>query len=205
MYSRDKPLFMKVSVYDSIEGQKKSIANQAEKIPEERLLNEDLNLLVQELARQHSVAVPTIDRSEISASEPQEVEIDFRGGDDFRFNRHGARRVKGTSVTLRVPFTGDKEAFYVRPTRASLPPPQATVVQPELQLTFSGVDLNAQQVKSEFESALNEIDAHLATLRTDFQAFNSQVVDLAQGLLTERKKRIQQRKDFADGLGYRIR
>jgi hypothetical protein len=51
-------------------------------------------------------------------------------------------------IELCVPFTGDKDFFFIRPTTFDMNPPRAIVSNDYVTLRVSGQNLSAQAVKS---------------------------------------------------------
>ena len=73
------------------------------------------------------VDVPELRKDEIEA-EQEVTKINIQH-DMHRavFDRSQPTYINGTKIGISVPFSGDKEIFYVQPTRFNLSPPHAIV------------------------------------------------------------------------------
>src|SRR5476649_1206433 len=174
---RDELLFCKYDNFGVVESQKGEIKKAAAALSEGRLRGEPLDVLAEELANRFTIDVPSLDEAGITVSPPREVDIEV-GGRGFDYGYSGTRTVKGTTVTFRVPYQGDKILFSVRPSTFNLAPPHATIRDGALEMTFSGPTLNSAQVKSEFEAALKSIKEYLGWQERDFSQFNASVKQL---------------------------
>jgi hypothetical protein len=191
-------------MFGVIEGQKQTVAKAVEAIDEESLREEPLDALADELAQKHTIDVPVIAEDGITVSPPREVEVTPNRNQMFAFDDYSGRTMKGISVTFRVPYTGDKILFSVRPTTFTLNPPRATIDGNVVEVSFSGINLDSARIKAEFENTLRSIKDYLANQARDVSTFNAGLKQLAYNYLQARKSRLKQNDDLVSGLGYRV-
>jgi hypothetical protein len=205
---RDAPsdiLFHRQDIFSTIEAQKQAVTHAAEDVPEGRLRTESLDALADEVAANFQIEVPQLIEEEISVSPPREVEIELNRSQRFDYGFDGTRSVKGTSVTFTVPFKGDAEMFFVRPSSFTLNPPRGEVCGTALEHTVSGVTLDQGAVKSDFEGFLRSVKEYLGSQVKEVNSFNSSAKGLAYSTLQARKQRLQKGDDLVSGLGYKIK
>lgn len=112
-----------------------------------------INNLCDYLITKYSIEVPALDEAAIHIDR-HDVQIN-------RTDIFGDRFVaSGTTIDVIVPFTGEKDAFGIRPTTASLNPPRAVVGDHQLLLKITGAELNPEQVRAQIQSTLDEITTH---------------------------------------------
>ena len=80
--------------------------------------------------------------------------------------------VTGTEVVVEVPFSGDPEMFKVRPSTSNMNPPRGDVRGNTITFRSWGENMNAQQVRSELDRWLADINQYLQWQRNSFKNFN---------------------------------
>ena len=198
-------LFNKADTYSVFEGQKRAMAKAVEELPAKRVLDDADQALAGELAKKFTIDVPQLREDGITVSPPREVDVDVSR--DFRraVYGHGPHHVKGISVTFSVPFIGDQEMFFVRPNSFDTAPPRGQVGQTFLEVTYSGVDLNAEDLKRQFADFLASTKKYLGWHSESVTPFNNSLHRLAADYLAARKARLSHSEQLVGSLGYEVK
>ena len=75
--------------------------------------------------------------------------------------------LKGTQVTVRIPFTGNRELYYCRPSTFNYNPPSGRVGDAHLELSFEQLEADVEQLKAEYERVLHSVNQYCGWIRTD--------------------------------------
>jgi len=204
-YRDDELLFYKADMHAALESQRRAVASAVEEVSAKRIVDEPIEALVAELAAKLQINLPQLQEAEITVSPPREVSVDVSG--DFRravYGR-GPHMVKGTSVTFSVPFLGDRELFYVRPTTFDSAPPRAKLRGNVLEVTYSGTDLGADDLKRRFAEFLSSVKKYLDWQSQSVTSFNNDLPKIAMERLSARKERLSQANDLVGSLGYKVK
>jgi TIR domain len=121
------------------------------------------------------------------------------------FDRGRPFYIRGTEITISVPFKGDPDFFRIRPSHYNLNPPRGQVDGQEIRMTFTRTDANAPAVKSEYEATVRDINQHLAWLRASVEQFNSKIGQQIQPLLSQRKQKVIANEGMVASLGLPVK
>lgn len=161
------------------------------------LLGASPNDVLDELEEKFRIRVPTL--------KPLSTEIDQEAA-KVEVSRDWSRHIiEGTSITFFVPFEGDPELFYCRPSSFTLNPPRADVRQGELVLGYTRLDHDAEAAKREYYADLASIQKYLESQRMQSQQYNDTLRAKLQELITERRERLLRDKGMAAALGFPMR
>lgn len=117
-------LFFEYDWFSVAENQKKALREEVASYDGNLLLNTSVEDLVDYFVKKYRIEVPSLDRDGIVADQ-REAKIDVTHRFDYGGSGRGARHVTGTAVEITVPFTGEAEAFKIRPTTYNHNPPRA--------------------------------------------------------------------------------
>jgi hypothetical protein len=107
--------------------------------------------------------------------------------DYFSRGYDGVRQVQGTMVELRVPFTGDKDFFFVRPASYDSGPPRAIVETDHLIIQVAGGNLIQASVKQELDRTLDSVEKYLSWQRNSATELNNSLPALIRSAVEQRK------------------
>jgi hypothetical protein len=191
-------LFCQVEWYPLAESQKAKMLQEIRNLPEHQVLNTPIDDLAAHLEQKYIINVPVIDETgiHVDSHDTQLDRVDIFGD---RFT------ASGTQIDVIVPFTGNGEAFTIRPTTASLNPPRAVVRGQQLHLNITGVELNADQVRGQIRSALGEIKTHLDCLRSNAAALNNELAPLARAHVEQRRQKFLADRNLVASLGFPLK
>ena len=164
--ARDDYLFSGVDWFSVEEHQKNQLQNDVASYDDNRLLNTSVDDLCDYFAEKYRVNVPVLQRDAIVADQ-REAEVDVTHRFDYISHRPGPHLVPGTTVEITIPFTGDEQAFTIRPTTYSMNPPRATLRGDSVVVEITGIDMSADKVRSEIDSAIASIEGYLENLRKE--------------------------------------
>ena len=198
-------LFAKVDWHRVLEHQIEQMASEIDSIPSNRLLNTSVDDLADYLLEKFKLDVPVLDEQGIYADQ-HESQIDVRQDfDRIIFDRGQPFHISGTSVVITVPFRGDHNIFDIRPTSYSLNPPCAAVNDNHLTLTITGTDLTPEQLRTEIDSRLADINTNLKRQRADAAGFNDQLCTKAHDHIQRRREKLLADQNLVAGLGFPLK
>jgi len=117
----------------------------------------------------------------------------------------GPTYIKGTEVIFNVPFSGDKEFFFVRSTTHDFSPPRAAVDGMMIRFSFRGAELISEQVRKNFDGELGSVKTYLGWQANDVKPFNDGLGSLASQWTSARCEKIQRAQAVVCSLGFPIK
>lgn len=185
-----------------IENQRNSLRKEVEQMDANRLLNTSPADLSKYLVEKYDLTAPVLRRDDWSADE-HETQIDVRN-DQNRWVTDRSRPclIPGQRVTVEVPFDGEADLFYARPSSFSSMLPRAEIRGNSIFLSFDIAHDGLQRaVKQETEKILNDIEQHLTWVRNDVHGFMQGLAREADGAIASRRERILANQGRAASLG----
>lgn len=163
----------------------------------DQILNTNSETTVNYFIDKHRITVPTIDR--------ENIEIDDR--EVLRtFQDYGRTiQTKITEIIVTVPFQGTAEIFRVRPTTYRMSSPIAKVFPNHLTFTVHAENRNADQIRNEIETTLDDIDFNLNNLRKDVSNIQNQLPDTTRQFVESRRKKLLADRNLVSELGYKLK
>lgn len=198
-------LFNEIDIYAVMEEQKRSLKIAVAAAPELMASIPDEEVIAT-FVKRFEVEVPTLLEGEVSISE-EEIDLDI-SGDPRRmiFDRNRPFYIKGTELTVHVPFHGEKIFFRVKPSIFSLSPPRGIVLDGELQLKFTFPnDSPPADLKSNLDRAMLDVKQHLQRLRDSAAQLHSELPGLVTHAWQQRKSQFVSKTQVVLGLGLPIR
>lgn len=194
-------LFSGVSVFDVIANQKRRLRDQLVRLP---VYDLDRTDLPQRLASEYGMDVPVLDEGRKYAKQRQ-TQVDVsRDPRRFVTDRSRPFYMLGTELSIFVPFSGDPEVFNIRPSSFDLNPPQGDVLGNELCFTYTFVDAPAS-LASECERTISQVKKYLDWLRPSAAQLKTELEQLAQSLVDQRKQQTAEHARVLDSIGIPIR
>lgn len=184
-------LFSNAILSDVLENQKQEMKNEIQELDQDYLLNVSETDLCAHLIDKYGIEPPALRRQDIYVQHHGETNVDVR--EDFRravYDRSRPSYVKGTLVTIAVPFDGEAGCFQLRANTFSLNPPRGKVSGQEILLTYAGADLTAEQLKQTYERDVSHIESSLQATRGQLRAFNDDLPRLVQEAVSSRKRKL---------------
>lgn len=174
-------------------------------IPADRFEQEDDVVMAAYVASKLVVSPIRLDKSAITVSS-REAKIDVRHDPNRFFHDMSVPHfADGLEVTYHVPFTGDRELLYCRPSSYTLNPPRAVVETRELTFPIDAPDRDVAATKARFESALAAVEGYLGNLAPDLEDHNSSLQTEMIGLVQARRRDLAKVKTDLSALGFPVK
>ncbi|MBV8798472.1 MAG: hypothetical protein JO208_01490 [Alphaproteobacteria bacterium] len=201
----DELLFWGRNWYTQTEAQKAGVIKKANSYFRGMFDKASLDQLADALVEEFNLVPPTVyvDRLDVSQREV-ELDVSRRGGYDYGF-MHESRYVKGTAISVRIPFEGDAGMFQVRPTSMTLNPPRGRVEGGYVTFEISGVNLSRETVKAEIDQRVKSTVDYVDFQRKSIGNFPAELRRCAYEALQQRLDKLTADQDLVSGLGYAIR
>jgi hypothetical protein len=188
---RTPPLFNSVGIFDVIEHGKAEVKELVRRLDTSEIEAEGT---AERVIAPLLLDIPVLDEA-AKYAESREVDVDV-SGDPFY--------IKGTEITVAIPFKGDPEAFRIRPTAFNLNPPFGHIKGHELRLVFiitnPGMNINAEVVRT-----IAQVKQYLDWLRPSADQMKGGLTQVAQSLISQRKQQASTHAQIVGGLGIPIR
>jgi hypothetical protein len=113
--------------------------------------------------------------------------------------------VPGERVDVHIPFRGDAQLFYARPSSFTSGPPRAVVENGELILRFESPSDAPQDVRPLVDQTLAEIGRYLGWQHTMICAHNDGLASTAEAAIQSRRQRLLAQAHRASALGIPVR
>lgn len=183
-------LFSRVSIFDVLRHRESALKAAVNQLDAESLQAMPEEELVRDLASDFKLQVPVLEEENASTSH-REVDIDV-SQDPMRmiFDRGHPFFVKGTQITISIPFKGDSDMFQITPSTFSTSPPQGEVQGGDILLRYTRTDNNAGAIKTDYERTLTEIKKHLSWLGESVADFNTKIGEQVRALVTGRRQQL---------------
>jgi hypothetical protein len=200
----EETLFGKFEIGDVLTNRGKAMLKDISSYDADSLLNTSPEDLAAFFAEKYEVDVPELSRdgTTVESSEIQ-IDVTYDRGRHFIDEEH--HYVRGTQVIYHVPFSGERQLFFVRPKTWGFNPPQAAVHEHELQLVQEGEDLKDAEVIASFDSVLGDIERNLGYLRTSVNPFNLDMETTARRQIDSRRKYLLDMRRLTESLGFPLK
>ena len=195
-------LFHKYDMTAVTHGQLETARKEIASYEANRLLNTSTDDLVAYFANKYRLDVPTLHRDQAAVDQCEGlVQVPDYFSDDYG----RPRAVTGTHIELTVPYSGDREMFFVRPNTFDFNPPRASVGEGHVTLMVTGRALEPEQVKKALETALSEIEKYFGWQKPTLDQFNSQLEHNVREAIEARKKKLLADRSLVANLGFPLK
>lgn len=203
-YRELESLFSQSRISEILEARRSAVSKEVASVPRPELMSPSFAKRVQDLVEKFRVNVPVLGTNAITVTKPRDAEIDVSG--DPRRHAFGSRPkyVKGVEVSFLIPYSGDRNIFYARPSKFDYSPPRAMVGSAQLEIPFSDVTIDTTQTRTEFDRILNSLQEYLGWLRADVEEFNASLGQFAADCAKERRRNVQESEDAVRALGFPV-
>jgi hypothetical protein len=198
-------LFGKYDIFRVIETNKQKITHAVENLDPNYLLNANEEDLGRSIASEIWLDMPSLDIDRIHVADSQETKIEARPN---YMNGWANGFAKAVKITIAVPFSGDRDFFFVKPsslTYGGETPEDVQVSSDHLELIYVRTDNNAAAVKKSYESYLETLKQNLASLKQSVDQFNSALENQVRELIQRRKSSLVAQGTMVEALGLPIK
>ena len=205
--ARDDVLFYKKGdIYDTLQHQKVKLQEEVNRLGRDYILKVSEQDLCKSLVNKYTIEIPKLRDENLHALEPGDTQIDVRHRPDYAvFDTSRPHYVKGTSLTIVIPFEGEEELFHFMPSAVASYFPRGTIVDNEIHLTYEDVNMKPESVKSTYENDVRIIKQHLRSIASNVEQHNNSLEPKIRELITQRKDKILKEKDMVASLGIPIK
>jgi hypothetical protein len=200
-------LFHKYDMHSVMHNQEQQAMAAPGVMNDDVILNTPTDDIVETLAGRFRMDVPVLDRENAEAEHsegPVEV-FDSYFSRDYGGGGEGRRTIQGSIVELSVPYTGDKEFFFVQPTTYDTAPPHAQIDKNHVVLRHSSRELNAEQANKALNGVLDSIQKYLDWLRGTADPFNARVKQRLREAVEARKAKVLRDRNSVGNLGFKLK
>jgi hypothetical protein len=203
MYEPTTFLFEGASFYEVVQHVQKTAMTKMKANGEDAILQTPTDDIIAELLAEHAFRIPELRESETWVEDNEVTREVANRGYDFYADQFGGRQTVTTHVaSFHVPFNGDGSLFSISPSTRSLPGPSAEVRGQELIIKLVTDQRTGAQVRQDFESRIQSIKQHLATLRNDLRGVPDQIETAARAYVEQRKAELLRSKNLVASLGF---
>jgi hypothetical protein len=195
-------LFHKQDILSTMEAHRQRAAQLVQQMNGNILLNTPTEDVVADISGQLRFDIPVLRREEAHADQ-HEALVEVR--DYFSRGYDGVRAVQGTMVELCVPYSGDRDFFFIRPSSFDLNPPRAFVRDGEIVIKVVGQNLTTQAVKQQLDTTLDAIEKYLSWQRSSATELNNSLPNLVRQTVEARKQKLLSDQNLIAGLGYNLK
>jgi hypothetical protein len=190
-------LFQNQDLGNLVNGLLREALNAIQQIPPDDILSTPTEDIVANLVKRFSFTAPVLRQGEAYFEEPREVEI--------RRPDYGREeiRLRGTLLTLVVPFDGDGSLFYMNPNRYG-GAPRGNLNYNNLILTMQGDNLQSDRVNEQLDGRLKEIEEYLSHQRSMVEMHRQQLPPRLRPEIEARKQKLLEARKMAAGLAFPI-
>lgn len=205
--ARENVLFYSLGdIYEFLEGQKSGHKAEIESLNRDYILKVSEEDLCKSLIDKHSLEVPVLHDDKLYVLPAKDTTIDVSGRFDYVSPRDGEPHyVKGTSVTIAIPFEGDGQFFEFSPSVYTSYHPRGVVSDNEILLTYEDVNMEPSKLKSEYEHDVKMIKQHLISISNMVSQHNKFIESETTQLVKKRKEKILKEHNLVAALGIPIK
>ncbi len=205
---RNELLFNEIDFRTLLEEMKVGLKTEIASLSRDLLLNGSEDKLYAYFVDRYCPSVAVLHDELKRVHPPQDIKIDVRGRFDYAVSEEEEPvLVKGTLITIEIPFDGDGQYFSLRPSAYSLSGIRGSVAGSKLHLTYSGLpqDMSTESIKSNMERDIKQIKEYLGRLSQDAEEHNRYIKDETRKLLAARRAAILKDDALVQGLGIPIK
>ena len=198
-------LFCGTDWFSVEKSQERALQSEIDAIDGDRLLNTSVDDLCDFFEEKFRIDIPELHEDQIVADQ-EETQIDV-SQDPMRYIRDTSRPfyVAGTLIEVTVPFSGESEAFAIRPTTYTLAPPRGEIRGNALVIKVQGTDLEPQRVRDEIDRTIGEVKTYLDRLRGNASGLNEQIRRLANERINWRRQKLLADQNLVADLGFPLK
>lgn len=154
--------------------------------------------IIEHFVGKFMVEAVVLDRAGIQAEPSQEIYTTKASGEE-------EGRILQTLITIAIPYAGDPDLFFLRPTTSAAPFPSGRVVEGELRLAWLGDSEDPRGFKQALDEQITAVEEHLARSKDEVGAYNRDVQARIQQKVQGRKKALLDNRHLEAAIGFPVR
>jgi len=185
--------------------QRQQMAAEIEKVDPDRLLNTSVDDLAIYFSEKYKIDVPVLDEENLVVDQ-REKQIDVsRDQNRYITDRSRPFYISGSEIEVEIQFTGEEEAFNIKPNPYNQSPPRASVRGNQLTFSIVGTNLEAAQVREEIQRTVREVQWYLTNLRANVAGLNGQLLEEARMSIESRRNKLLANRNTVASLGFKMK
>jgi hypothetical protein len=199
-------LFCKYDLHETLGNARTAAQDAVEQYPAEDLLSQPEDEIVDFLAATRWTEAPILDKDAIAIAEHGEARIDVSRRFEYNvFDRTSPAYVPGERLEVAIPFSGDGNMFYARPSSFTLSPPRAIVREHELRLVYHDVLLDAESLRVRIDRDIAAIEQYVGWIHAMTDVYDKELPGLIRTTVRARKERLLKARNTVAALGLPVR
>lgn len=200
-YAPDEEQFhSKKSMREAMVLHRRAFSDEVQALSEQRLKAPGKDKLIENLAHKYSINIPVLDAENPSPAR-REVDIEMRRDARYPFTG-GPSVVKGTEIMISVPYAGDEEVFRWHASAHVMSYPRGHIGKTSITFSARGQNLDASQVRAEFDRWLAVINQHLQGMKIELGNFNEAIKAEIATAINAHLEKIKRDDELLSGLGF---
>ena len=190
-------LFHRFSIHDTLRQAKSGVLNEILEEKRDYLLNVVEEDYISHLVEKHSIEPLVLHRESITIAQQADEMIVVQ---DFG----QAIQVRKNYVTFSIPFSGERELFFVCPSTHTSPP-RAVVESSDILIKICNENDDGPKLRDELDSVLRTIEQYLGWQKNDIDVWNSGVRTHIESEFRSRKQKLLKEIGAVQSLGFPMR
>jgi hypothetical protein len=198
-------LFTRSDIFNVLRARQEALKAEVDQLDSSTIERVPEQELVRDLAGKYKLEMPVLEEDNAKISH-REVKVDV-SQDPSRliWDRSAPFYIRGTEVTISVPFKGDPGLFQVQPSTFSSNPPRGEVRANEVDFVYTRTDDNPDALKADYQRDLQGVKQHLAWLETSVSGFNAGIGQQVQNLVAQRRQKVAASARMVAAIGLPVR
>lgn len=204
---RDDTLFCrKGDLRRFLAGRQKALKDEIDNLETNYILNVSEEDLCQHMLSKYLIESPALIEGNTHILSHEDVDIDVRH-DPMRDidDKSHPFYVKGTKITIAVPFKGDEELFQYQPSRFDYNLPQGVIRNQQIHLIYRTIEHDAERIKEKYNRAIEQIKKCLDVVKSDVEVYTKQLDSFIRKTVCERKNKLLADQSLVASLGIPIK
>jgi hypothetical protein len=203
--SNEPLLFHKAALGDVTDSTRKRMLGEIDSYPGNQLLNTSRDDLATYFADKFEIS-PIRLLDEHARVDQHEVDIDIsKLRSSFNVDSRQPHHVRGTAITLYVPFEGDANIFQYTPSTFNSCLPRGIVRDNVLEITIYRTDHDTESAKRELDDAVRKARQYLKWAERDLEPYNKSLRDIAYKRIQARHEKLLKDQSLVSALGFPLR
>jgi hypothetical protein len=192
-------------LYDYLESKKLKIKEEIYGFDEDYILNVSEDDLVKALTSKYMLKPPVLKLDEKYQLEPKEIDVDVsRDPSRYISDRRRPFYIKGTLITVIIPFDGDEELFCYSPS-PFIRLPMGRISKDNLIMEYKITSHNPELLKKMIDDEIQLVQNCLSIVKKDVDNFNNSLENYIRNLVKTRKEKLLKDRNLASSLDIPIR
>lgn len=198
-------LFSKIDLHSVTLNQDKKLSLEISNLSQDQILRTVESELVEYFFSKYKINPIVLDLENITI-DPTEIDIDV-SQDPMRavFDRSRPAYVRGNRIQYFIPYSGDKELFFCRPSTSSSLIPFGEVRENEIILTIDTLEKDAVRIKELSGRNILNIQQYVSWVNGDISGFNNSLNGKITSYISNRKEKLDINASIVNSLGYPLR